>query len=146
MKFKISTDIISYPNKVSYCKEDAYFISELHSNEFNFALSFGGIELIFDASNRIVAISGYSNYKKWIKSKQDLLIPISYIAGNIICVVDYEAGFTYEFQTDTVIFYTDNYICVRACKGREVSGVKFLDNCIGFLDAQCELVSIWIER
>lgn len=145
MKFKILTEYTNYLNEIIYSKQDYYFIGRSHIEDFNFGISFDGIEIIFDDNNKLIEIVGYSNYRKWVKKKK-LDIPTSYIEGSLLCVDNFEAGFTYQSPTygNSLIFYDKNYICISVSSNKATKGVKCMSNCICFLDDETELVSIWL--
>lgn len=146
-KFKILTEYTNYLNEIIYSKQDYYFIGKPHIEDFNFGISFNEIQIVFDDNNKLIEIVGYSNYHEWVK-KEKLNLPTSYVEGSLLCLDNFEAGFTYQSPTheNSLIFYDKNYICISISANKATNGVKCMNNCICFLDDKSALVSIWIIK
>lgn len=144
MKFQIEYSKPTSPRVVIYRKDEYSFDTVPNLNEIDFELSYNSL-ILSVCDEQIVQIWGYGGDVKW--DKFNLTIP-NYSDGALLVKSEkFEYGFCYRINEKTVPVFK-NEDTGWLCFGDPIlagEGVKFMGNCVAFIDRNGSLLSLWVE-
>ena len=118
---------------------DTYPLVE--GSDFDLALNTLNLSVVDQC---VVQIWGYLGNVKTNPSK---LGEPNFRAGKLKVLDEFEWGFSYRINSTTLPVHFDEYagwICIGDQKPQQ-TGVEFIKNCVGFLDQDGSLSSLWIK-